>query len=216
MGADANYGLESAASEPMPVPDLPYRPRVLPRWPRLGLIGCGGISETHLSAYRAAGYEVAILCDRTLAKAEARRDEFFPSAAVTTDPARVFGLANLDAVDLTPHPGARVELIRAAIDAGLPVLSQKPLARDLETARDLVEYAEAAGEPRETIENVGLMLKKPRDSRGHNDHLHVRLGCTADDHKRGACRDKLATRSRHSKWRWHVACPLSAARRPRS
>lgn len=147
MEEERNYGLESSGGERIPVPDLPYGPRVLPRVPRIGLVGCGGISATHLEAYRAAGYEVVALCDRTLAKAAARRDEFFPAAHVTTDLAEVLATEGLDAVDLTPHPADRVALIEAALDAGVPVLSQKPLAEDLATARRLVERAEAAGVP---------------------------------------------------------------------
>ena len=36
-------------------PDLPYRPKELPRTPRVALVGCGGIAPTHLRAYRDAG-----------------------------------------------------------------------------------------------------------------------------------------------------------------
>ena len=49
-----------------------------------------------------------------------------------------------DAVDLTPHPADREALIERAIDAGVPVLSQKPLAVDLPTAERLVARAERA------------------------------------------------------------------------
>lgn len=147
MEEQRNYGLESAAGAAMPVPELSYGPRTLPRVPRLGLVGCGGISATHLEAYRAAGYEVAVLCDRTLEKAAAHRDEFFPGALATTDFREVLSVEGLDAVDLTPHPADRAGLIEAALDAGVPVLSQKPLATDLATARRLVEHAESAGVP---------------------------------------------------------------------
>lgn len=147
MGEERNYGLRSDPGALRPAPELPYRPPVLPRVPRLGLVGCGGISATHPAAYRVAGYEVVALCDRTRAKAEARRAEFFPGAEVTTDAAVLLARDDLDAVDLTPHPADRAPLIEAAIEAGLPVLSQKPLAADLDTARALARRAEAAGVP---------------------------------------------------------------------
>ena len=40
-------------------PTLPYRPRDPQRYrPGIGLVGCGGITPWHLTAYRGAGYEV--------------------------------------------------------------------------------------------------------------------------------------------------------------
>lgn len=138
-----NYELASSAGGEIPAPDLPYRPRE-PRAfpPRIALIGCGGISETHLSAYRDAGYDVVALCDRTLSKAVGRRDAFCPAAEVTTDPAAVFAREDLSAVDLTPHPADRAPLVEAALAAGQVVLSQKPLAASLAEALRLVELAE--------------------------------------------------------------------------
>ena len=144
--SEANYSLSGDGVAQIAAPELAYLPPSLPRTPRIGLIGCGGISETHLEAYRAAGYEVVALGDRTLSKAQARAAAFFPDAVCTTDPAEVLA-QNLDAVDLTPHPADRLGLIEQAIDAGVPILSQKPLADDLDTARRLVARAAAAGVP---------------------------------------------------------------------
>jgi glutamyl-tRNA reductase len=80
---DATYGLSvEQAAVPIEAPELDYRPPT----PRdlsvpIAVIGCGGISQTHLQAYRDAGLNVVALCDRTEAKAEARRVEFFPFSA---------------------------------------------------------------------------------------------------------------------------------------
>ena len=46
--------------------------------PALGLIGCGAITEEHLTAYRDAGYNVVALCDIDRTAADARREAFFP------------------------------------------------------------------------------------------------------------------------------------------
>ena len=52
------YGVSAAgAAVHIAAPDLPYQPP-LPRDPAalpIGLIGCGGITQSHLAAYRAAG-----------------------------------------------------------------------------------------------------------------------------------------------------------------
>ncbi|MEY2981820.1 MAG: Gfo/Idh/MocA family protein [Planctomycetota bacterium] len=128
-------------------PELPYRPPILARRPRIALVGCGGIARVHLRAYADAGYDVVALHSRTRKSAEACREAFFPEARVCDSVAELLAVEGLDVVDLTPHPSDRAPLIEAAIDAGIPALSQKPLALDLEVARRLVERAEAAGVP---------------------------------------------------------------------
>src|ERR1041384_5932893 len=79
--------LRSSAQLPrIPAPPVPYRPRDPKRYrPGIALIGCGGISKWHLTAYRAAGYRVLALCDVALERARHRRDEFYPDATATDD-----------------------------------------------------------------------------------------------------------------------------------
>jgi len=135
----------SAAGEPA-APELPYRP-IEPRQyrPRIGLIGCGGITEVHLKAYRQAGYDVALLCDAELARARKRRDDFYPNASVCRDYREMLRRPDIDVVDVATHPAARAELLVAAIDAGKHVLSQKPLTLDLDFGQRLVEQAHDQG-----------------------------------------------------------------------
>ena len=128
-------------------PDLPYRPKALPRIPRIALVGCGGIAPTHLQGYATAGYEVVALQSRTRARAEQLQQAHCPRARVCDTLDELLAIDGLDAVDLTPHPADRVALIEQVLDRGLPVLSQKPLAEDLATAQRLVEWAERAGVP---------------------------------------------------------------------
>lgn len=122
---------------------LPPRPRAYR--PRIALIGCGGISEYHLRAYRALGLDVAMLCDVQRERAEQRRQEFFPAASVTTDFAEVLRRDDIAVVDITTHPAERVGIIEAALHAGKHVLSQKPFVLDLDVGERLVALAEAKG-----------------------------------------------------------------------
>ena len=56
---DKNYALKSEDSQQeLPAPELPFRPQFPANPPKIGLIGCGGITEQHLQAYRNAGLEV--------------------------------------------------------------------------------------------------------------------------------------------------------------
>jgi predicted dehydrogenase len=49
------------------------------------MIGTGGISASHLDAYRTAGWEVAALWNRTRSKAEAKAAEYCPDARIEDD-----------------------------------------------------------------------------------------------------------------------------------
>lgn len=145
-----NYDLKSAAATQMAAPEFPYAPPApQTRAPKIGLIGCGGITEHHLKAYRAAGWEVAAFYDRNPEAAENRRKEFFPQARVCADVAEIWADAEIKVVDLATHPAVRSELIEQAITAGKHILSQKPfatdLATDLATGERLVDLAKAAG-----------------------------------------------------------------------
>lgn len=140
------YGLKAAAAPEAAAPDLPYRPP-MPRAyrPRIALVGAGGIAAAHLAAYRDRRFDVAVVCSRTLERAVARRDAFFPAAEATDDVARTLARDDIEVVDLTPHPGERLALIEAAVGAGKHVLSQKPFVLDLDKGARLCDLAEAQG-----------------------------------------------------------------------
>src|SRR6185312_4698517 len=117
------YSLKAAAVAEVLAPELPYRPPMPQTYrPRIALIGAGGISAAHLAAYRKAGFDVAVICNRTLAKAEMRRDEFFPRAEATDDIARTLARDDIEVLDLTPHPAERRAMIEAGLRAGKHVL----------------------------------------------------------------------------------------------
>ena len=140
-----DYGLSSKkAVKEIPPPPVDYLPpRPSDYHPKIAIIGTGGISEFHLKAYRTCGFDVVALQNRTRSKAEARRDEFFPEAEVYDDYQAILERDDIDIVDITPHPEARVPIVREALSAGKHVLSQKPFALDLDTARELADLADA-------------------------------------------------------------------------
>ncbi|MBL9212228.1 MAG: Gfo/Idh/MocA family oxidoreductase, partial [Opitutaceae bacterium] len=114
--SSSGYGLSHAISgATIQAPVLPYLPpRPKSYRPKIGLVGCGGIAEYHLRAYREMGLEVVVLCDRDGARAAQRRAEFFPGAEVTTDYRDVLRRSEVEVVDLALHPIERVEVIEAA------------------------------------------------------------------------------------------------------
>lgn len=143
---ESAYALAAAAPGALPAPELPYLPPAPRRYrPRLGLIGCGGITRHHLEAYRDAGWEVVAFCDLDEARARERRDQFQPAAPVFTRPEALLALAEVDVVDIALHPEHRAPVVAAALRAGKHVLSQKPFVTDLATGRELVALARQRG-----------------------------------------------------------------------
>lgn len=142
----ANYELQSSATATIEAPMLPYRPRKPRHYrPKLGLIGCGGITTHHLNAVKLMGLEVVAFADHKLAAACKRRDEYFPSATVHTDYREVLARPDIEVVDIATHPTGRVALMADALRAGKHVLSQKPFVHDLAEGRQLADLADACG-----------------------------------------------------------------------
>lgn len=140
------YALKSGALPDMAVPDLPYQPPAPRAYrPRIGVIGAGGIVASHLDAYRAAGWEVAAICNRTRARAEMRATEYAPGAWITDSFEDILADPTIDVVDITPHPADRLPIIEAALKAGKHVLSQKPFVLDLADGERLVSLARDKG-----------------------------------------------------------------------
>lgn len=69
----------------------------------------------------------------------------------------------------------------------------------------LLAYAAVARVPEEVRARVRSVLSVPIGVEGHSDHMHVRIGCSADDAAAGACSDEPAPR-RRGKWKAPVPC----------
>lgn len=74
--------------------------------------------------------------------------------------------------------------------------------------RWLLRYAREIGEDELVYKRARKILHVPRGVKGHNDHMHVRIACSADDISAGRCRNASAPKPRRSR-RWHrrMRCP---------
>ncbi|MCB1124634.1 MAG: Gfo/Idh/MocA family oxidoreductase, partial [Verrucomicrobiae bacterium] len=144
---DTNYGLEANSEiKEIAAPVFDYQPLKPESFrPKIGLIGCGGITTNHLNAYRQDKLEVAAFCDLNADSAEKRRKEFYPEATCYTDYRQLLDRGDIEVVDIALHPGPRAAVIEAALHAGKHVLSQKPFALDLDVAEKLVALADEKG-----------------------------------------------------------------------
>jgi len=128
-------------------PDLDYLP-CGPKDPssfRIGLIGCGTISQYHLEAAKALGVEVVALADINEKAARKRRDAYFPKADIHTDHRQLLARDDITVVDIATHNEVREAQIREALEAGKHVLSQKPFTLDLNAGRSLTQIAADRG-----------------------------------------------------------------------
>lgn len=127
-------------------PVLPYQPRDPQRYrPRIGLIACGGITASHLTAYRKAGYQVVALCDLIPSRMRRRQKQFYPKADLYRDYRDLLARDDVDVVDVATHPAEREPILQDALNAGKHVLSQKPFVLDLDFGRKLVRLADRKG-----------------------------------------------------------------------
>ena len=118
---------------------------------RVGLIGLGFIGRVHANAYRAIPlcFPDAAVTARmaALLRSHEGRDEFVQSVGfrqVTTDLEEFFA-APLDLVDICTPNALHMQMALAAIQRGIPVYCEKPLARTLAEARSMAESAAEKG-----------------------------------------------------------------------
>src|SRR5690606_18538369 len=105
---------------------------------RVGIVGTGGISRAHLPGWVDVGAELHCF---SLSGAEASA----AASGTTVHGSLEELLAAVDVVDVcTPTP-AHPEIVRAALEAGKDVVSEKPIALDPAVARELADLAENVG-----------------------------------------------------------------------
>ncbi len=64
----------------------------------------------------------------------------------------------------------------------------------------LLDYAKKTREPRWLIRRARRTMLRPRDSRAHADHMHLRIGCSARDAKLGRCLDLQMRRGKKKRY----------------
>jgi predicted dehydrogenase len=111
---------------------------------RLGVIGCGNISQIYLRNLTASPeVEVVACADAFPERAATRAAEFGVASART--PAEVLADPEIDVVVNLTNPSAHFEISRAALQGGKHVWSEKPLAVDREQGAALVREATERG-----------------------------------------------------------------------
>jgi UDP-N-acetyl-2-amino-2-deoxyglucuronate dehydrogenase len=111
---------------------------------KAAIVGCGKVASTHALAYQTLpNSELIAVCDVASDRAQAFADKL--SVNAYTDLAEMLKREKVDVLSVctqhTQHPAA----VEAAAAAGVHVISEKPLAIDLESCDRAITAARAAG-----------------------------------------------------------------------
>lgn len=112
---------------------------------KIGLIGNGSISESHLLAYQAnPQVELVAVCDLNANRAQSSADKF-NIANVYTDYHDLLANPEVDAVSICTWNNSHAEISIAALEAGKHVLCEKPLCKTVEEALRVEEAVRRTG-----------------------------------------------------------------------
>jgi myo-inositol 2-dehydrogenase/D-chiro-inositol 1-dehydrogenase len=123
---------------------------------RIAVLGVGMMGAFHVDALskRIRGARVTVLNDYFLEKAQELADTI--GARAVADPIEAINDPEVDAVLIASPGKAHDEQVNACLDAGKPVLCEKPLTTDIASAYAIVQKEAALG--RELIQ-VGFMRR---------------------------------------------------------
>ncbi|MFF5565771.1 Gfo/Idh/MocA family protein [Streptomyces sp. NPDC012623] len=114
---------------------------------RFAVVGTG-FGEQHVGWLASVpGVSVDVLCYRNDLSRAARLAKRFNIPVVDSDPLSVMRGGKIDAVSVVTPPETHEELLSAGLDAGLTVVSDKPLAVDGDAAGRLARAARVGGVP---------------------------------------------------------------------
>lgn len=113
---------------------------------RMGIVGTGGFAnEAHMPGYHAhPKAKIVGVCDIVLDRAKAAAEKF-GATVITDDYKELIGRDDIDAIDVATPNNVHVPIALAAIKAGKHVMCEKPLAMNIDEARELIAAAKATG-----------------------------------------------------------------------
>src|SRR5260221_5968970 len=118
----------------------------------IGLIGTGFMGRTHTNGYKRVNdffpelnYRPVLktVCSRNKEKVQAFADQW-GYKSVETDWKAVIARADIDAIDICTPNDMHAEIAIAAAKAGKMILCEKPLARNLAEAKQMVDVIDKA------------------------------------------------------------------------
>jgi predicted dehydrogenase len=111
---------------------------------RIGIIGCGSIANAHVQGYQTCtDAKITSVADSVGDRAQEMGSKL--GAKAYSDYHEMLKNEELDGVSICTPPAFHKEIAIAALNAGVNVLCEKPLAINAAEAREMVDAAEKAG-----------------------------------------------------------------------
>jgi len=108
---------------------------------KVGIVGCGVISEAHLKAYKKdKRVEIVSVCDIDKDKAEKIGKKYGVKAYGDID--KMFKEESLDAISVCTPPASHLEVTLKAAKRGINILCEKPLAVSTKEAKQMIAVAQ--------------------------------------------------------------------------
>ena len=128
---------------------------------KVGIIGTGGISHAHMTGYKAIPdrVEMTAVCDIDEEKVKAYAAKFNVPRWYT-DYNEMLAKENLDAVSVTTWNAAHKGAAIAALNAGVNVICEKPMAMNAEEAEEMKAAAEKNGK----VLQIGFVRRYGEDA----------------------------------------------------
>lgn len=113
----------------------------------IGIIGIGNISGSHIDGYLAFPdqCEIVAFCDINAAKATRKAAELDLGIRVYENASTMFQKENLDLVSIATPPDTHADLTIEALEQGVNVLLEKPMAPSLEECDRIIAAREKSG-----------------------------------------------------------------------
>jgi predicted dehydrogenase len=114
---------------------------------RIGVVGCGAIGRTHLSALLELDDDMVIhVCDHDVGAAARLASDFgLPPASVFSDVDSMLSAVDLDVIHVTTPPDSHYSVAVKALTAGAHVIVEKPMAMTTVETLALYDMADRCG-----------------------------------------------------------------------
>jgi predicted dehydrogenase len=132
----------------------------------VGLVGTGAIAHKHAESYREINYRLVAVSDLFEDKGRAFASKYGAEFAGSTRD--LCARPDIDYIDACTFPDSHLEIVKLCVEAGKPVLVQKPIALTLEEARAMIELTQRAGltfgvVSQHRFDDASIFLKKAID-----------------------------------------------------
>lgn len=110
---------------------------------RVALLGTGAIANKHAQAYKNIGFELVACSNKTPARGEDFAKRW--GTRFVADAREMCQLPGLDFVDVCTFPDSHLEAVKACAEIKRAVQVQKPIATNLQAAREMIDLCRNAG-----------------------------------------------------------------------